>query len=137
MSSDREDGLAQGASDAQNEKTVEILDACKWRDIARLRSLAETPGGFLDDDLRRAAWPILLGVAAPDANTDGDASGDWKQLPRHRDEEQVQLDVNRAFIYYPTSMTHLLITMCFKLTICRQTRQTPSLTCESLNSPPS
>ncbi len=25
----------------------------------------------------------------------------WKELPRHRDEDQVQLDVNRAFVYYP------------------------------------
>lgn len=26
----------------------------------------------------------------------------WQTLPRHVDEDQVQLDVNRAFIYYPT-----------------------------------
>ena len=25
----------------------------------------------------------------------------WEELPRHRDEDQVQLDVNRAFVYYP------------------------------------
>jgi hypothetical protein len=25
----------------------------------------------------------------------------WRSLPRHDDEDQVQLDVNRAFIYYP------------------------------------
>jgi TBC1 domain family member 20 len=28
-------------------------------------------------------------------------SARWKELPPHRDEEQVQLDVNRAFVYYP------------------------------------
>lgn len=25
----------------------------------------------------------------------------WTALPRHRDEDQVQLDVDRAFVYYP------------------------------------
>lgn len=33
-------------------------------------------------------------------DTDGDCS--WEKLPRHRDEEQVQLDVDRSFVYYPT-----------------------------------
>ena len=28
--------------------------------------------------------------------------GSWKELSPHKDEEQVQLDVNRAFIYYPS-----------------------------------
>lgn len=27
---------------------------------------------------------------------------DWKALPPHRDEEQVKLDVNRSFVYYPS-----------------------------------
>lgn len=27
----------------------------------------------------------------------------WQSLPRHRDEDQVKLDVNRSFIYYPSS----------------------------------
>jgi hypothetical protein len=29
----------------------------------------------------------------------------WESLPPHRDEEQVQLDVNRAFVYYPSNHT--------------------------------
>lgn len=41
--------------------------------------------------------PILLGREEHDGN-----SGDWKSLPVHRDEEQVKLDVHRAFVYYPT-----------------------------------
>lgn len=55
--------------------------------------------------------PILLGVDSelrPDDDGDNERSDDaievdlsWKELPRHRDEDQVQLDVNRAFIYYP------------------------------------
>lgn len=38
-----------------HQKRRDIIDACKWRDLASLRSLAESRGGFLDDHLRRAA----------------------------------------------------------------------------------
>ncbi|KAM0557954.1 hypothetical protein ACHAPJ_005118 [Fusarium lateritium] len=91
-------------------KTAEILEACKWRDISRLRALSEAHGGFLSDTLRREAWPILLGLDAPSDSQDDlvsaeDAFGDWKELPRHRDEDQVQLDVNRSFIYYPNNQS--------------------------------
>jgi hypothetical protein len=43
-----------------------------------------------------AAGPILLGcsTAEPYAN--------WKDLPPHQDEEQIRLDVDRSFVYYPT-----------------------------------
>lgn len=44
-----------------------------------------------------ATGPILLGnVEASEAS---DRS--WKELPRHREEAQVELDVDRAFVYYP------------------------------------
>jgi hypothetical protein len=43
--------------------------------------------------------PMLLGCEQqPSA---ADTLDTWKSLPRHRDEDQVQLDVNRAFVYYP------------------------------------
>jgi TBC1 domain family member 20 len=46
--------------------------------------------------------PILIGSDADvEGKTEVDLPGSWKQLPPHRDEEQVQLDVNRAFVYYP------------------------------------
>lgn len=38
-------------------------------------------------------------AGSSDGDTDTDRS--WERLPRHRDEEQVQLDVDRAFVYYP------------------------------------
>lgn len=44
--------------------------------------------------------PILLG-AHP--TTDVDTEKDWRKLPVHKDESQVHLDVNRAFVYYPRS----------------------------------
>lgn len=44
--------------------------------------------------------PILLGCREEQAHDD---PADWKSLPVHRDEEQVQLDVNRSFVYYPNN----------------------------------
>ncbi|KAM4064734.1 rab-GTPase-TBC domain-containing protein [Hirsutella rhossiliensis] len=97
-----------------DQKRRDILDACCWRDLSSLRSLAESRGGFLDDHLRRAAWPILLGVPSSEAVPDGQARPrqtdsilgvNWEQLPRHREEDQVQLDVNRSFIYYPNDQS--------------------------------
>ncbi|KAF4986284.1 hypothetical protein FGRMN_10909 [Fusarium graminum] len=97
-------------------KAAKILDACKWRDIGGLRALAEAHGGFMSDTLRRQAWPILLGLDSPsddkeDTRSAQDASGDWKHLPRHRDEDQVQLDVNRSFIYYPSNQSDTEMTL--------------------------
>jgi hypothetical protein len=38
-------------------------------------------------------------VPSPETDTS------WKELPRHRDEDQVQLDVDRSFVYYPQDQT--------------------------------
>ncbi|KAL7915614.1 rab-GTPase-TBC domain-containing protein [Trichoderma velutinum] len=109
-----EDPIDDFNSPAVALKTSEILAACTWRDATRLRALAESDGGLLADSLRQAAWPILLGLSPPAdkkehqgdgtraADLDADTtSGHWKELPRHRDEDQVQLDVNRSFVHYP------------------------------------
>jgi hypothetical protein len=42
----------------------------------------------------------LLGCSKEEA-----AARPWKELPPHRDEHQVGLDVNRAFVYYPKNET--------------------------------
>ncbi|KAF3768014.1 RabGAP/TBC [Cryphonectria parasitica EP155] len=91
-------------------KEALILDACGRRDISELQALAELPGGFITDDLRQEAWPILLGLPIR-TRTDGDEKAheaylsqedlSWKHLPPHKDEDQVRLDVDRAFVYYP------------------------------------
>lgn len=54
---------------------------------------------------RTMVGPILL---AYDVKTMGEAESSqaWQDLPRHKDEDQVELDVNRSFIYYPKSMLH-------------------------------
>ncbi|RMZ89327.1 hypothetical protein DV736_g3443, partial [Chaetothyriales sp. CBS 134916] len=90
----------QSMHEAERErKKEEIRDACSDGDIAKLVELADSAGGILDDGLRQKAWPILLGVSEPAAGwLDGDKC--WQRKPAHRDEEQVQLDVDRAFVYY-------------------------------------
>jgi hypothetical protein len=45
--------------------------------------------------------PVLLGYK--DDDLEGDPA--WENLPRHGDEDQVRLDVDRSFIYYPTNQS--------------------------------
>ncbi|KAL1608506.1 GTPase-activating protein gyp8 [Paraconiothyrium brasiliense] len=83
-------------SPAEKEKASQISAACHNRDLNALVHLATSTHGLVSDDLRRAAWPILLGRAPEEQEPIS-----WKELPAHRDEGQVALDVNRAFVYYP------------------------------------
>ncbi|KAI4743150.1 hypothetical protein E4T50_06437 [Aureobasidium sp. EXF-12298] len=85
---------------AESSKVTKILRACKNNDRQQLVALATTSGGLVEDHVRRLAWPILLG----NSPTDVDHTDDWQELPVQRDEEQVKLDVHRAFVYYPLSM---------------------------------
>lgn len=68
--------------------------------------------------------PILLGLSGPDkddsqrdvvevqdekSSLNNDSTTDcspsaWEKLPPHKDEGQVQLDVDRSFVYYPNRM---------------------------------
>ncbi|PGH03777.1 hypothetical protein AJ80_08647 [Polytolypa hystricis UAMH7299] len=84
--------------DTKDTKKREILQACDARDIGALARLATSEGGFLQDDIRKIVWPILLGFDRSRANGD---SPTWLSLPRHGDEDQVKLDVNRSFVHYP------------------------------------
>ncbi|THC99402.1 hypothetical protein EYZ11_001126 [Aspergillus tanneri] len=79
------------------EKEAAIRRACDLRDIDALVAYATSEGGFLRDNVRRLAYlgPILL-----QCDRDPDL-GAWNNLPPHVDEDQVQLDVNRSFVYYP------------------------------------
>jgi hypothetical protein len=55
--------------------------------------------------LRSRAGPLLLGIIenAEDQKAELKDSRPWRSLPLHRDEDQVRLDVDRSFIYYPDS----------------------------------
>lgn len=46
---------------------------------------------------------------------------DVKDLPPHRDEDQVQLDVNRSFVYYPEGEKayRFLASLLMELSIAR------------------
>lgn len=85
----------------EHTKLKPILRACDDNDVESVIHLATTTDGLLNDDLRRKAWPILLGSTLLDSNAEKEAP--WKDLPTHRDEDQVQLDVDRSFCYYPTN----------------------------------
>lgn len=94
--STRRSTIVAELSPVEKEKAAQIRTACDRRDLDALVLHATTIHGLVNDELRRAAWPILLGCS-PDER----AQLSWKELPAHRDEAQVALDVNRAFVYYP------------------------------------
>ncbi|PKS08860.1 hypothetical protein jhhlp_003471 [Lomentospora prolificans] len=109
-----EPGISRhGNNPSRRIKESAIHDACLNTDLGSLKLLAESEGGFLADDLRRKAWPILLGLPAETKSKDVSSSladveieqPPWQELSHHPDEDQVQLDVNRAFIYYPNGLT--------------------------------
>lgn len=81
---------------AEKAKEGLIITACEEGDLSSLVDLSTSTHGLVSDSLRRTAWPILLACKA----TDTDCVS-WKDLPAHREEGQVGLDVNRAFVYYP------------------------------------
>jgi len=73
---------------------------------------------FLSPDVNLIPYstgPFLLGCRIEtDLRNSNDTDGQsekslrrttrWEELPPHDDEGQVKLDVDRSFIYYPTSM---------------------------------
>ncbi|KAI8816909.1 uncharacterized protein EV422DRAFT_571211 [Fimicolochytrium jonesii] len=76
------------------QKAREITAALRTGDLTTLRQLALSQGGFLNDQLRRKAWPALLTAV------DGTNSDTPSRSPP-RDAPQVALDVIR-------SLTHLI-----------------------------
>jgi len=111
---------AEAVTSNVESKHALIARACEEMDIDNLIRLATSEGGLLNDELRRRACeykvytssylqdlmdcigPMLIGSeAGPDEKPDTNQPALWKDLAQHRDEDQVQLDVNRAFVYYP------------------------------------
>lgn len=98
-------------------KVDRVLAACIAKpDWNSLVALATSTGGLVNDEVRRVACtsmrehgsseadhppgPLLLGYDARSRPEEKGASA-WHQLPRHKDEDQVALDVNRSFVFYP------------------------------------
>ncbi|KAL7627371.1 GTPase-activating protein gyp8 [Parahypoxylon ruwenzoriense] len=96
-----EEGSTDHDAPALSCEQTRIFDACKRRDIDDLQVLAVSRGGFLSDAIRRQAWPILLGFPSDQSGEQKGESDSWRHLQRHRDEDQVKLDVDRSFVYYP------------------------------------
>ncbi|KAF9693426.1 hypothetical protein EKO04_008697 [Ascochyta lentis] len=93
---------------AEKVKEGLVTAACDQGHVAALVDLCTSTHGLVSDSLRRKAWPMLLGCvdadAGPGAGVGAGAHGEktpWQDLPAHREEGQVGLDVNRAFVYYP------------------------------------
>ncbi|KAJ5084681.1 hypothetical protein NUU61_009260 [Penicillium alfredii] len=85
-------------SEARAEKAEAIRHACDSHDLKALISHATTEGGLLEDELRQIAWPILL---QSDEHARRHSLKPQNELPPHADDDQVQLDVHRSFVYYP------------------------------------
>jgi len=83
-------------SPAEKEKETLVRAAIDSGDADALVHLATSTSGLVSDSLRCTAWPLLLGCSARDSRKKA-----WTDLPEHKDEHQVSLDVNRAFVHYP------------------------------------
>lgn len=90
----------QSPSPATQAKLAAIRSALDANDRSRLIDLALSADGLVCDELRREAWPRLLNFDPSSMSLEH--RPDWHDLPPHRDESQVALDVNRSFIYYPS-----------------------------------
>ncbi|RPA94453.1 hypothetical protein L873DRAFT_1701030 [Choiromyces venosus 120613-1] len=93
------------------EKVEAIKEACRAGNRKAVVELATSKDGLISDEIRKEAWPFLLGYRTIPheksmSPTDiAEARPSWKTLPPHRDEDQVKLDVDRSFIYYPTNLS--------------------------------
>ncbi|CAG8643964.1 6295_t:CDS:2, partial [Paraglomus occultum] len=69
-----------------------INKAIASEDVAELRRLAITGPGLINDGMRKLAWPLLL-----HCNNDKKIE---KVADKHKQEEQVTLDVDRSFAHF-------------------------------------
>ncbi|KAF9961706.1 hypothetical protein BGZ72_002267 [Mortierella alpina] len=78
----------------EKEKRIRLLDeAIVTGDIEKLRRLSVTGPGFVNHGIRRRAWPLLLRTHVPRRESSEVVKD------RHKDEEQVRLDVIRSFTH--------------------------------------
>lgn len=87
----------------KNIKESSLTTAIEMDDYKLLQFLTKIKGGLINGNFRRVIWPILLGL---DLEAGIDGPGDWESLPPHKDEDQVALDVERSFVYYPQNISN-------------------------------
>ncbi|RVD89872.1 uncharacterized protein DFL_000860 [Arthrobotrys flagrans] len=108
--------------DAKELKLDTLRATCDAKERDEIAAQALSKHGLVNDEMRKRAWPILLGYDPSVIKTEledakvklendkvilQDYLGrvPYTELPPHRDEEQVALDVNRSFVYYPSGLT--------------------------------
>ncbi|KTW25581.1 hypothetical protein T552_03442 [Pneumocystis carinii B80] len=79
-----------------------ISHAILENDFINLKKYGSQGYSFINNKFRKKIWKIL--ICPEDKKVDSKI--DWKLLPVHKDENQVQLDVNRSFIYYPKNLSN-------------------------------
>jgi TBC1 domain family member 20 len=102
----------------QSTKREAIVRACREESVKQLIELATTRGGLLDDELRQSACtfnshvldftlvtnigpgPLLVGCE-PFQTGLRQPEKSVQDCAVHPDEDQVQKDVDRAFVHYP------------------------------------
>lgn len=79
------------AEESSHFKAHCVKKAVQQSDIERLRMLAETSDGLMNSELRSNSWPVLLCLR--------EFQEERGAIPvaRHRDEDQVKLDIQRSF----------------------------------------
>ncbi|KAF4525964.1 hypothetical protein B566_EDAN000755 [Ephemera danica] len=69
-------------------------------DRARLRQLALSESGLINDDLRRKAWPLLLDLDPASSKN----APSQEEIENHSEYRQVVMDVNRSLKRFPPGM---------------------------------
>jgi TBC1 domain family member 20 len=105
----------------QSTKREAIVRACREESVKQLIELATTRGGLLNDELRQSACkfnsrildlppvtnmgpgPLLVGCE-PFQTGLRQPEKTVQECAVHPDEDQVQKDVDRAFVHYPKGM---------------------------------
>ncbi len=93
-------------------KAEKIQYAISKHDKKQLQELSVSKYGLVSTELRAKSWPILIGCHLDEEDTDnieGKSSSpdsvSSRYLARHKDEPQVQKDVDRSFVHFPKTMS--------------------------------
>lgn len=99
---DTELRLRKGVFHWQHGKLKKVQEALERDpvDIETIREHAVSNGGLVSNELRKKAWPKMVGVSIYDV-----APYDDTALATHKDRAQVQLDVNRCHRRLPKDMS--------------------------------
>lgn len=78
-------------------KRKAIIEALEKEDPDTVAEYARSSDGLVDNKLRRAVWPVFLGSARPFYEEALLSDLSTNDLPQHKDESQILLDIRRLF----------------------------------------